>query len=122
MTIAILLTKLKNCCKSLSGKSGDTPYSPDLAPNLGSKHLSGIMFSSESDVKAVAENWLNGQDVTSAKTEEEKLSIGVYELDNTEDSIPGELVGFDPLEPKIFQLRLWIVEVGANSSTAAVWE
>ncbi|GBN17252.1 hypothetical protein AVEN_212950-1 [Araneus ventricosus] len=32
------------------------PYSPDLAPNLGSKHLSGTRFSSESDVKTIVEN------------------------------------------------------------------
>ncbi|GBM35281.1 hypothetical protein AVEN_203852-1 [Araneus ventricosus] len=34
---------------------------PDLAPNLGSKHLSGTRLSSNSDVKRTAENWLNGQ-------------------------------------------------------------
>ncbi|GBN47689.1 hypothetical protein AVEN_141411-1 [Araneus ventricosus] len=43
------------------------PYNPDLIPNLGSKHLSGTRFSSESDVKTIAENWLNGQGVISAK-------------------------------------------------------
>ncbi|GBM89386.1 hypothetical protein AVEN_219844-1, partial [Araneus ventricosus] len=43
------------------------PYSPDLAPNLSSKHLSGTRFSSESDVKTIVENWLNGHDVISAK-------------------------------------------------------
>ncbi|GBO44740.1 hypothetical protein AVEN_138332-1 [Araneus ventricosus] len=43
------------------------PYSPDLAPNLGSKHSSGTRFSSESDVKTVVENWLNGQDMISTK-------------------------------------------------------
>ncbi|GBL84920.1 hypothetical protein AVEN_106539-1 [Araneus ventricosus] len=43
------------------------PYSPDSAPNLVSKHLSGTGFSSESDVKTVAENWFNGQDLISAK-------------------------------------------------------
>ncbi|GBM06511.1 hypothetical protein AVEN_150351-1 [Araneus ventricosus] len=37
------------------------PYIPDSAPNLGSKHLSGPRFSSSSDVKTSAENWLNGQ-------------------------------------------------------------
>ncbi|GBM51795.1 hypothetical protein AVEN_4308-1 [Araneus ventricosus] len=37
------------------------PYSPDSAPNLGSKHLSGTRFSSNSPVKTAAENWLNGQ-------------------------------------------------------------
>ncbi|GBN94005.1 hypothetical protein AVEN_229337-1 [Araneus ventricosus] len=38
-----MLAKLKNCCESSSGKSGATPppYSPDSAPNLDSKHLSG---------------------------------------------------------------------------------
>ncbi|GBO08358.1 hypothetical protein AVEN_65774-1, partial [Araneus ventricosus] len=34
--------------------------SPDSAPNLGSKHLSGSSFSSESDMKTVVENSLNG--------------------------------------------------------------
>ncbi|GBN78642.1 hypothetical protein AVEN_26071-1 [Araneus ventricosus] len=43
------------------------PYSPDSETNLGSKHLSGTSFFSESDVKTVAENWLNGQGVISAK-------------------------------------------------------
>ncbi|GBO08953.1 hypothetical protein AVEN_85008-1 [Araneus ventricosus] len=43
------------------------PYSPGSAPNLGSKHLSGIRFSSESDVKTDIENWLNGQDAISSK-------------------------------------------------------
>ncbi|GBN97054.1 hypothetical protein AVEN_59022-1 [Araneus ventricosus] len=31
------------------------PYSPDSAPNLGSKHLSGLRFSSESVAKTVLE-------------------------------------------------------------------
>ncbi|GBM58036.1 hypothetical protein AVEN_170643-1 [Araneus ventricosus] len=35
------------------------PYSPDLATNLGSKHLSGTRFSSNSDMKTAAENWIN---------------------------------------------------------------
>ncbi|GBN71334.1 hypothetical protein AVEN_190769-1 [Araneus ventricosus] len=43
------------------------PYSPDSVPNLGSKYLSGTRFSSESDVKTVIENWLNGPDLISAK-------------------------------------------------------
>ncbi|GBM87398.1 hypothetical protein AVEN_168646-1 [Araneus ventricosus] len=43
------------------------PYSPDSAPNLGFKHLSGTSFSLESGGKAVAENWLNGQNLISAK-------------------------------------------------------
>ncbi|GBO38341.1 hypothetical protein AVEN_158615-1 [Araneus ventricosus] len=63
MTIPILLAKLKNSCESSSGKSGAIP----LQPNLGSKHLSGTSFSSESDVVTVVEIWLNGQDVISAK-------------------------------------------------------
>ncbi|GBN24888.1 hypothetical protein AVEN_227197-1 [Araneus ventricosus] len=61
MAIPILLAKLKDCCESSSGKSGATSLQQDLAPNLGSKHLSGTRFSSESDLKAAAENWLNGQ-------------------------------------------------------------
>ncbi|GBN56870.1 hypothetical protein AVEN_238614-1 [Araneus ventricosus] len=39
----------------------------DSAPSLGSKHLSGTRFSSESAVKIVFENWLSGQGVISAK-------------------------------------------------------
>ncbi|GBN89366.1 hypothetical protein AVEN_173839-1 [Araneus ventricosus] len=37
------------------------PYSPGMVPNLGSRHLSGTRFSSNSDMKTVVENWLNGQ-------------------------------------------------------------
>lgn len=43
------------------------PYSPDLAPSdyclfpKLKEHLSGTRFSSDSDVKTAAENWLNGQ-------------------------------------------------------------
>ncbi|GBN95542.1 hypothetical protein AVEN_86118-1 [Araneus ventricosus] len=58
MTIRILLAKLKNSCKSSSGK---TRHTLDVAPNLGSKHLSGTRLSSNSDVKTAAEDWLNGQ-------------------------------------------------------------
>ncbi|GBM75208.1 hypothetical protein AVEN_237326-1 [Araneus ventricosus] len=58
--MSTLLAILKNCCESSSGKSGATPYSPDSAPNLGSEYLSGTRFSSDSDMKTVAENWLNG--------------------------------------------------------------
>ncbi|GBM21104.1 hypothetical protein AVEN_200786-1 [Araneus ventricosus] len=66
MTIPTLLAKLKICYKSSSGKSRTrpsppSPYSQYLAPNLGSKHLSGTRFSSVSDVKTATENWLNGQ-------------------------------------------------------------
>ncbi|GBM79964.1 hypothetical protein AVEN_122554-1 [Araneus ventricosus] len=53
--------KTHELLKSSSGKSGaTTPYSPDLALNMGSKHLSGTRFSSNSNVKTTAENWLNG--------------------------------------------------------------
>ncbi|GBM71413.1 hypothetical protein AVEN_208125-1 [Araneus ventricosus] len=62
MTIPILVAKLKNCCESSSGKSGaTTPYSQDSTPNLDFKHLSETKFSSESDVKTAAENWLKGE-------------------------------------------------------------
>ncbi|GBL79721.1 hypothetical protein AVEN_18245-1 [Araneus ventricosus] len=37
------------------------PFSPDLAANLDSKHLSVTRFSSNSNVKTAAENRLNGQ-------------------------------------------------------------
>ncbi|GBN45043.1 hypothetical protein AVEN_91974-1 [Araneus ventricosus] len=57
MAIPVLLTKLKNSVKSSSWMSGAIP----LASNLGSKHLSGTRFSSNSDVKTAAENCLNGQ-------------------------------------------------------------
>ncbi|GBM22125.1 hypothetical protein AVEN_266484-1 [Araneus ventricosus] len=43
------------------------PYSPDLAPNLGSKHLSGTRFSSDSDVKTAAGTDSIGRDVISTK-------------------------------------------------------
>ncbi|GBN76658.1 hypothetical protein AVEN_15846-1 [Araneus ventricosus] len=43
------------------GAMGGAPYSPDFAPNLGSKHLSKTRISSNSNVKTAAENWLNGQ-------------------------------------------------------------
>ncbi|GBN44996.1 hypothetical protein AVEN_258074-1 [Araneus ventricosus] len=42
-------------------------WSHSLTANLGSKHLSGTKFPSESDVRTAAENLLNGQDVISAK-------------------------------------------------------
>ncbi|GBL70519.1 hypothetical protein AVEN_126642-1 [Araneus ventricosus] len=57
MKISILLAKLKNCFEISSGKSGasPSPYSADSAPNLGSKHLPGGRFSSESVAKTVLE-------------------------------------------------------------------
>ncbi|GBN78792.1 hypothetical protein AVEN_168223-1 [Araneus ventricosus] len=56
--------KTQELLQKSSGKSGATLplYSrPDLAPNLDSKHLSGTRFSSNSDVKTTADNWLNEQ-------------------------------------------------------------
>ncbi|GBM30865.1 hypothetical protein AVEN_261956-1 [Araneus ventricosus] len=38
-----------------------TLYCPDLAPNQGSELFSGTTFSSNSDVKTVSENLLNGK-------------------------------------------------------------
>ncbi|GBO30109.1 hypothetical protein AVEN_136286-1 [Araneus ventricosus] len=38
------------------------------------KRLYGTRFSSDSDVETAAENWLNGQDVISAKTGETSWS------------------------------------------------
>ncbi|GBM20139.1 hypothetical protein AVEN_81114-1 [Araneus ventricosus] len=59
ITISILLAEPKNCCKSSGGKSGTTPYNPYLSPYLIT--LCGTRFSSNSDLKTAAENWLNGQ-------------------------------------------------------------
>ncbi|GBM03760.1 hypothetical protein AVEN_134972-1 [Araneus ventricosus] len=51
------------CCSNVRiaakvqvGSLEPPPYSPDLAPNLCSKHVFGTRFSSESDVKTVVEN------------------------------------------------------------------
>ncbi|GBN75872.1 hypothetical protein AVEN_103105-1 [Araneus ventricosus] len=60
--IARKTQRLKNCCKSSSGKSGAPLYSPDKAHNLGSKQLSGTRLSSNSGVKTAAENCLKGQE------------------------------------------------------------
>ncbi|GBN24963.1 hypothetical protein AVEN_178696-1 [Araneus ventricosus] len=78
LTIPKLLAKLKNFCESSSGKTGVTPYSPDSVPNLGSKHLSGTRFSSESDVKTFFENWLIvlGRDFCQAGLNKWVLSSG----------------------------------------------
>ncbi|GBO14760.1 hypothetical protein AVEN_196247-1, partial [Araneus ventricosus] len=55
MTIPILLAKLlKNCCKWKVWSH--PPYSPDMTLSMGSKHLAGIRFSSDSEVKTAAEN------------------------------------------------------------------
>ncbi|GBM03750.1 hypothetical protein AVEN_134965-1 [Araneus ventricosus] len=37
------------------------PYSPDLVPNLSSKHLYRTRFSLGSNMKTAAKNWINGQ-------------------------------------------------------------
>ncbi|GBN36934.1 hypothetical protein AVEN_119685-1 [Araneus ventricosus] len=58
MTIPILLAKLKNCCENSSEKSGATPKSPYSAPNMGSTHLFGTRFSSESDPRYAYANRL----------------------------------------------------------------
>ncbi|GBL81262.1 hypothetical protein AVEN_155869-1 [Araneus ventricosus] len=43
------------------------PIHPRFGPNLGSKHLSGTRFSSESDVKPAAQSCLNVQGRNSTK-------------------------------------------------------
>ncbi|GBL85738.1 hypothetical protein AVEN_107222-1 [Araneus ventricosus] len=53
MSMPILLAKLKNCCKSSSGKSGATQSG--FQTHIWKK------ISSNSDVKTAADNWLNGQ-------------------------------------------------------------
>ncbi|GBM89175.1 hypothetical protein AVEN_235938-1 [Araneus ventricosus] len=68
--------KTQRLLQKLSGKSGAIPpYSPDLAPNLGSKHLSGTKFSSNRDVKTAAENWLSGKNHDFYQTELNKLVL-----------------------------------------------
>ncbi|GBM22756.1 hypothetical protein AVEN_196122-1 [Araneus ventricosus] len=77
-TQELMLCKPELLWSSSSGRSGVTPpppYRPESAPNLGSKHLSGTRFSLESDLKTVVENWLNRQDVISAKNELSKLVL-----------------------------------------------
>ncbi|GBM89182.1 hypothetical protein AVEN_271489-1 [Araneus ventricosus] len=56
------------------------PYSPDLTPNLCSKHLSGTMFSSNNDVKTAAENWFNvqGRDFYQARLDKFLLGSDKY--------------------------------------------
>ncbi|GBL94792.1 hypothetical protein AVEN_244769-1 [Araneus ventricosus] len=66
MIIPTLLAKLEFLRKYKWEVWSHSPYSPDSAPNLYSKHLSGTRFFSESDVKTVVENWHKGQDVISA--------------------------------------------------------
>ncbi|GBN89838.1 hypothetical protein AVEN_41985-1 [Araneus ventricosus] len=59
-----------------------TPYSPDLAPNLGSKHLFGTRFSPDSDVKTAAENWINGQGRDFYQADLNKLVLCSYKCLN----------------------------------------
>ncbi|GBM94144.1 hypothetical protein AVEN_149548-1 [Araneus ventricosus] len=73
-TIPILLAKLRIDAKVQVASLEPPPYIPDLVTNLGSKHLSRIRLSSESDMKTVVENWLNGQDVIFAKPGEASWS------------------------------------------------
>ncbi|GBM66623.1 hypothetical protein AVEN_166369-1 [Araneus ventricosus] len=72
-------------------------WNPDSAPNLDSKHLSGTRFSSESDVKTVAEDWVNGQDVISAKPG--LLPSQHPEADRLQVPARGEVPG-DPTQQK----------------------
>ncbi|GBL75589.1 hypothetical protein AVEN_154919-1 [Araneus ventricosus] len=55
--------KIQKLLESSSGMSGaiSNTNQMDLAPSLGSNHLSGTLLSSNSDVKTSAENWLTGQ-------------------------------------------------------------
>ncbi|GBM69054.1 hypothetical protein AVEN_155526-1 [Araneus ventricosus] len=47
--------KTRELLQKFKWEIGSLPsYNPDLAPNLGFKHLSGTMFSSNSDVKTAA--------------------------------------------------------------------
>ncbi|GBM47835.1 hypothetical protein AVEN_5211-1 [Araneus ventricosus] len=53
--------KTQELLQKFKCKSGATSIQARFAPNLGSKHLSGAKFSSNSDVKTTAQNWFNGQ-------------------------------------------------------------
>ncbi|GBL80229.1 hypothetical protein AVEN_199519-1 [Araneus ventricosus] len=61
MRITIWLQNSRIAAEVRVGSLEPPPCSPDSAPNLGSKYLSGTRFSPESDVKTAAENWLNGE-------------------------------------------------------------
>ncbi|GBM30759.1 hypothetical protein AVEN_30581-1 [Araneus ventricosus] len=57
--------KTQELLRKLKWENWNHPYSPDSVPNFGSKHLllsEARFLPSESDVKTVVENWLNGQD------------------------------------------------------------
>ncbi|GBN19288.1 hypothetical protein AVEN_254249-1 [Araneus ventricosus] len=75
-------------------------WSPDSAPNLDSKHLSGTRFSSESDVKTVAEDWLNGQDLLTPTSLPAGLLPSQHpEADRLQVPARGEVPG-DPTQQK----------------------
>ncbi|GBN04383.1 hypothetical protein AVEN_100350-1 [Araneus ventricosus] len=63
----VQLSKLKNCSKSLSGRSGTSPYNPDLVPSdylpfpKLKELLSLTWFFPSTDVETAALNWLSGQ-------------------------------------------------------------
>ncbi|GBN28184.1 hypothetical protein AVEN_207285-1 [Araneus ventricosus] len=54
-------TARKIAAKVQVGSLEPPPYSSNLAQNLFSKHISGTRFSSNSDAKTSAENWLSRQ-------------------------------------------------------------
>ncbi|GBN70250.1 hypothetical protein AVEN_221159-1 [Araneus ventricosus] len=54
-------SKTQEFLQQFKWKAWSHPNSPDLAPNMNSKHLYGKRFSSSSDMKTAAENWLNSQ-------------------------------------------------------------
>ncbi|GBO11380.1 hypothetical protein AVEN_66853-1 [Araneus ventricosus] len=75
MTIPILLAKLKSFAKVQMGSlERHAIHSPDLTPNLCSKHLSVKGFSSDSDMRTDAENWLNWQGRDFCQADLNKLS------------------------------------------------
>ncbi|GBL70141.1 hypothetical protein AVEN_36577-1 [Araneus ventricosus] len=55
-------------------------YIPDLASNLLTKYLSLKRLSSDSDVKTIAENWLNGQGGHFFKAEYYNFCISIFTL------------------------------------------
>ncbi|GBM79686.1 hypothetical protein AVEN_71213-1 [Araneus ventricosus] len=101
--MTILLAKLKNCCKSSSMEP--PPYSPDLASNLGSQHLFGRRFSSNSDVKRVAENWLNGHRCDFYEAGLNKLKLRSDKCLNRFGELRGKIIGkYASLFPFVFSV------------------
>ncbi|GBM72348.1 hypothetical protein AVEN_46524-1 [Araneus ventricosus] len=74
-------------------------YSLDLAPNLGSKHLSGTRFSSGSDVKTTAENYLNGQG-------RNFYQVGLNKLDQSSDECLNRASASMPLNSLLYFLSI----------------